>query len=128
MYQEEGKDIVARAGISPDVFHVANPKVGDAARKAAMQFAESTNSTTTMELNAALAKLRQDMEEGLVEGDRMHELEDRVKSVFDRASDERAALIATTEASRAHHEGQREAAKASGVCRGFRLLPSTGRV
>jgi HK97 family phage portal protein len=125
-YQEEGKDLVARAGISPDVFSVHNPKVAEAARKAAMQFCESTNATTTEELNKALDELRKDIEEGLVEGDRMSNLVERVKGVFTRASDERAGLIAQTESSRAHHEGQKEAAKASGVVKGFKLLPSTG--
>ena len=90
-----------------------------------MQFCKETNATTTYNLNEALSKLRNELEEGLVAGDRMTELVDRVQSVFTNASDDRAELIAQSEASRSHHEAQLQAARDSGVVSGTKLLPST---
>ena len=58
-------------------------------------------------------------------GERMSDLQDRVGAIFDRAEDFRSFRIAQTESSRSHHEGLRQAAKDSGVVKGFTLLPSS---
>jgi len=124
-YQITAKDIVTRAGISNDVFNVKNPHTAKAVKNLALRFCEETNATTSQELTKALDDLRDSLAEGLTEGERMSQLQDRVEAIFDNAEGYRAERIAQTESSRAHHEGLRQAAKDSGVVKGFQLLPSS---
>ncbi len=90
-------------------------KSQDAMRRASFKFAESTNASTSLELNEALDRLREDLAAGLAEGETNAELTKRVSAVFDRASKQRAETIAMSETSRAMHAGQAEAAKESGL-------------
>lgn len=124
-YEGEADKITQRAGISDEVFNVTSPKLADAVKKAALSFAESTNRTTTLELNEALAALRQELMAGLIDGDPVDELTKRVQKVFHAANKSRAKLIAQTEASRSHHQGMRQAAIDSGVVVGWELLLSS---
>lgn len=125
-FSKSGKSLIQRLGASPDVFNVTNPKLKKAIEKMVYDFAESTIETTTLELNEALARLRADIEEGLVDqGQDIRRLTDRVEEIFNNAETYRAQRIAQSEASRSHHEGLREAAKASGVVKGFRLMLSS---
>lgn len=125
-YEDAAKDLIARAGISNEVFNVTNPQLRAAIKKLALRFCEETNRTTSMEINDAIKKLRESFEEGLTSGERMSQLQDRVAEIFDSAEQSRSWRIAQTEASRAHHEGLRAAAKDSGVVKGFRLMLSSG--
>jgi hypothetical protein len=109
------KAVITRVGASADVFAVVEPNIPAAAQKLALRFAESTNATTSLQLNEALAQLRDEITAGLVEGDTRQELTKRVEAVFDQATKSRAATIAKTEASRAQHTGELMIAKASGV-------------
>ena len=115
---------LGEVGADPDRFDVTNPNLLETIDKAIYQFAESTNETTTLELNTALDKLKEGFAEGLVEGDRLHELTTMVGQVFDRAEKVRAKLISQTESSWAHHRAERQAAKDSGVVKGFEFLLS----
>ena len=124
-YEGKAKELVARAGLSPDVFNVTNPKLAEKVKKLALEFCKETNACTTAELNAALSDLRDSLEEGLTAGERMHQLTARVQGVFDRAEKERAALIAQTEASRSHVSANVAAAKDSGVVTGAKVLLSS---
>lgn len=119
-----GKELMQRVGLDPDVWAVTNPKVRRAVEKAAFAFADSTNQSTTMKLNDALEALRSELGEGLSSGERLHKITAKVNDIFDGLEKSHAKLIAQTEASRAHHEGLREAAKESGVVKGFELLLS----
>jgi HK97 family phage portal protein len=118
------KQLLQRVGTDEDVFSVTNPETAKAIDQAAFDFADSTNESTTLALNDALAKLRETMSDSLSAGDRLHEITKRVNEIFDGLSQHRAKLIAQTESSRAHHLGQVEAAKASGVVTGFEWLLS----
>jgi hypothetical protein len=125
-YKDSAADVVARAGISPDVFDVTSPHLSHAVKDLCLKFCRETNETTTTELNKALSDLKDEIEEGLVEGDRMGDLVDRVQKVFDRADNERAGLIAQTESSRAHHAACIQSYKDSGVVKAIVALPSSG--
>lgn len=124
-YDKGVRKLARRLGASPDVFSVISPKIKEAVAKASLKFAQSTNETTSMQLNDALAKLRSELEEGLVSGDPLTLLRDRVNEIFDQASQSRAMTIASTEASRALHEGRRIAAIESGVVSGKKWLLSS---
>lgn len=107
-------------------FNVPPPKVREAINRMNFKFAESTNETTSLEINDAIAKLREELAAGIVEGtNTLDELADRVHGIFDKASDSRARIIAHTESSRAVHHGQRISAKESGVVKGFKWLLSS---
>ena len=59
------------------------------------------------------------------EGVRFAQLVERVEGVFDRATNERAASIATTESTRAYLAGNVQSAKDSGVVTGAKVLLSS---
>lgn len=113
-----------RIGASPDVFSVVPAKVEEAADKASLNFASSTNASTSKQLNAALDQLREQLKAGLLDGDPIRELRNRVLTVFEGLDRDHAELIAQTETMRAVHEGLRIAAKESGVVKGFKFLLS----
>ena len=122
-----GKDALARLGVSSDdaVWNVHLPEVRDAVDDLTLKFSATTNRTTTLELNSALAKLREQIAEGLISPDNtLAEMTKRVSSIFTSAEKWRAKQIASTESSRALHMGQLISAKQSGVVRGFKWLLS----
>ena len=124
-WDEAGQKTMERLGLDPEDWRVTNPHLHQQIQTAAFQFCRETNQTTTMQLNHALAKLREEMTAGLVtEGESVAELTKRVKTVFRGAETWRARRIAQTEASRAVHAAQLEADKQSGVVAGLEWLIS----
>lgn len=108
-------------------WRVQLPQVREAVDQAAMQFAESTNATTSMQIDDAIAKLKADLTEGILsEENTVRELTKRVQAIFTGLERDRARLIAQTEASRAVHQGQLIAAEQSGMVVGFRWLAHPG--
>lgn len=122
---EGGEALIDRVGASPDVFSVTNPHTAKAIQDAAFAFSDSTLQSTAQEINKALQDLRDSLSTGLTEGERLTDLRDRVKAIFTGLSDQRADLIGQTEASRAHHLGQRIAGIDSGVVIGWKWLLSS---
>ncbi len=126
---EGAKDAFGRLGLTDQakLWNVANPKVRDAVNQATMKFSEETNATTSMQLNDAISKLRQELADGIMGPENTpRELTARVNAVFDQAERMRAERIALTESSRAVHMGQIMAAKETGgMVKGFRWLLST---
>ena len=129
-FEKEAKDLVARTGLSDEVFNVTNAHLEAKAKNLALKFCKETNNSTSQQIDKAIANLRESFAEGLTAGERMSEIEDRVKEIFDSAEDNRADLIAQSEASRSHHLAQLETAqiaKDNGVkITGTRPLPSSG--
>lgn len=119
------KQTGARLGIS-DSFQVPPPRIKEGVDSLSLKFAASTNATTTKKLDVALETLRADLLAGIVgDNDTPAHLSRIVKDVFDNAADSRAISIALSESSRAQHFGQRLAAEASGVVKGFKWLLSS---
>lgn len=116
---------LTRAGASPDAFSVLPAKVRELADKRAYAFAHSTNAATTKFLNVALSQLHDEIKEGLVEGDTIAALTDRVQKVFENATDSRAETIARSETSWAVHKGAIIAAKESGIVKAMKYLVSS---
>jgi hypothetical protein len=124
-WEESGKKAMARLGLDPDEWKVTNPHLKAKIEQAALAFSHSTNATTDLQLDAALAKLRQELAKGLVEeGESIDELTKRVRGIFASAKEHRARRIAATEAARAVHAAQEEAALESGVVAGLEWLVS----
>jgi len=123
-FADAGKQLLQKVGASQDKLSVFNPKVAEAAKDLALSFAESTNKTTLQSLNSALDGLRKEIEEGLVEGDRLSEMTARVKSIFTGLKDNHAKVIARTETSRSYNLGAKAAAIESGVVTKMRWLLS----
>ncbi len=123
--QEEGEKLLTRVGASADIFSVFEKNIPKAAAELALNFAESTNETTSMQLDEALTTLRQEISDGLVQGDTRVELTRRVERIFDHADKDRAETIARTEGSRAAHTGElMSAVESKVVSRKFWLLSS----
>lgn len=90
-----------------------NPKVIAAVDSATMLFCRETNDTATLRLNEAIAKLREEMKEGLSEGEGVRLLSNRVRTIF--ADPKRAFTIASTENSRSTYAGEMQSMRESGV-------------
>src|SRR4051812_32059585 len=115
----------ARIGLDPDAFRVDNPKIAEAVDAAALAFSETTNATTSLALDDALAKVRESILAGNSgEGLGYKDLTDAINAIFDGATQSRARTIAITESSRAVHAAQELLAKQSGVVTGWRWLLS----
>lgn len=114
-----------KLGLDPDAWKVTDPHLQEKIEQSTLAFCQETNQTTSLQLNDALSKLRQELVQGLVEqGDTLAELTKRVQGVFDQADKTRAARIAQTEASRAVHAASLESAKSSGVVGAKKWLES----
>lgn len=115
-WDEAGQSVRERMGLDPDGWRVTDPHLDEAIRNQAMAFAESTNRTTADSIEAARAKVRDALAEGLIaEGEAIPQLTKRIQAIYRDLSDRRANLIAVTEASRAVHTASLMSAKGSGV-------------
>jgi hypothetical protein len=118
--------LAAKTGLDLDEWKVTNPHLRAMIEQSALKFCRSTNETTSKDLNTALADLRKSLIEGIVEkGEAPRQLAARVKEIFEGCETWKAHQIAVTEASRAVHAAQEEAAKQSGVVAGFEFLLSS---
>lgn len=125
IWDEQGAKFTAKIGLDPDSWEVNNPHIADMIDKAALDFCESTNETTSLDLDDALEQTRQALKEGMIEkGESVAQLTKRIKAIFDGAETWRARTIAASEASRATHAAQEMAASASGVVTGWRWMLS----
>lgn len=104
-------------------FDLFNPRVLDSVAAAAFAFCRETNATATSDLRTAIANLRRLMREGLPRGAAVAWLAVKVREIF--ADPMRAFRVATTENSRALHDGQLIAAKESGIVTGKTWLASS---
>lgn len=84
--------------MNPSTFSLHNPSVLEAIDRATLLFCQTTNDTSTTDLNTAIARLRVELNEGIEHGEAWRDLGNRVRTLFDTP---RADLIANTEGSRA---------------------------
>lgn len=125
IWDKAGQRFNSKLGLDPNAWEVTNPHTRRMIEESALTFCEVTNRTTSLQLDEALRRTRKELAEGVVDrGESLKQLTQRVLSVFDRADKSRARSIAASEASRAVHAAQEEAAKQSGVVAGFEWLLS----
>jgi GNAT superfamily N-acetyltransferase len=126
LWDQAGQRFLARIEEDPDQWQVTNPHLAGKIERAALDFCEATNRTTSLELDEALRRTREELHAGLVtEGESLAKLTKRVNAIFDGAETWRARRIAASEASRAVHAAQEQAAIQSGVVAGWEWLLSS---
>lgn len=104
---------------------VVNPHLRQQIERQSFNFCQSTNESTSRRLEDALDALKHEFVQGLVEqGEAVLQLTERVKEIFEGLTERHAATIAATEASRAFHAAQEQAALESGVVAGKEWLIS----
>lgn len=124
-WSKSGKTTYAQLGLDPDDWRVTSPHLKSKIEHAALAFCSSTNATTSKQLTDALRLLRASLIAGLTdEGATLAQLVKRVNTIFESAQKWRARRIAATEASRAVHAAQVQAAEDSGVVAGLEWLVS----
>ncbi len=104
-------------------FDLLLPQVLESVRRAAFNLAQSTLATASTDANKAIQAAREQLRQGLTHGETMAELGRRFFQIFQDPY--KASRIAQSESSRAHHQGQLEAAKESSVVTGTRWLASS---
>ena len=121
MWDQSGSRFATQVGLDPDEWSVTNPHTAHKIQSAALAFCQETNNSTSDDLTTALEKLRTELHEGIVtQGESLDQLTKRVQKIFDTGTKSRARTIAQTEASRARHAAQNDAAIQSGVVTGWR--------
>ncbi|WP_010035155.1 phage portal protein [Gemmata obscuriglobus] len=122
LYVEEGGSaVLGEIGGALKVLPVN--KLDDAVQRAALAFADSTLSTTTLSVEDAVKATREAIQSGLGQGEANAELSKRVGAIFEDLTETRAMLIAETESSRAKHAGELLAIDESGVTAMKKWLP-----
>ena len=126
-YDAGAQQAMARVGVTDQaaVWNIHLPEVRESIDAATMEFCKATNATTSMQVNLAIAKLKEELIAGAVgEVNTPAELSRRVSSVFTRAKRWRADRIALTESSRGVHAAQAIVGQRSGLVKGWRWLLS----
>lgn len=125
LWEAGGRALFARLRLDPDRWRVTNPHLAERIQAAALAFATVTNATTSLALDEALRRTRAELTAGLVpKGEGVPALTQRVNRIFDGAQRWRARRIAQSEASRAVHAAQEQAAIQSNVVAGWQWLAS----
>jgi hypothetical protein len=125
-WDEAGKAFQARHDLDPDRWNVVNPRLKEKIEGAALEFAESTNRTTSLALDEALRRTKAELVAGLFDkGESIPKLTKRINAIFDGAETYRARRIAQSEASRAVHAATEQAAIDSGIVVGWEWLMSS---
>jgi HK97 family phage portal protein len=113
-YEAGTTNFITQFGLSTDLFDVVTPKVDEALNGWTMKFCKSTNETTDEDIEHAHAELKDQLKEGIINKESFQRgLTDRVKQIYNRASTERAFLIAKTESVRAINTSQLLSAQAA---------------
>jgi hypothetical protein len=120
------QDMMPKIGLDPNSLTVESPELKDAIQAAALALAESTNETTSLQLDEALKKTRQALLAGNTGATQsFSEITKAINAIFDMASRSRARTIAVTESARGYHQAQETAAIKSGVVSGWKWLLSS---
>lgn len=105
-YDEGAKDARERHNISEAKAFSDKASIMSAIQDAAMKLSQSVNETTSLEVDEAIARMHDAIQEGVAFGDSSEELTKSINAIFDRATESRARMIARTESARAIHMGQ----------------------
>ena len=107
--------LAVKIGLDGSPWEVVQEGIAEAARRAALHLAESTNATTSLEVEEAKRRLREELAAGLEGGETVNQLTARVRQVYERAGTERAYLIADTERTAAINSAELLTAKGAGL-------------
>lgn len=122
--KKSAERILYKLGTANETIGVVSDKLEETAKNLCMQFCDETNQTTSLLIQDAMGKLREEMEQGLVSGDYSSELTARVQKIFEGAEEYRAYRIAITEESRFRQVSEYTSCKETGVEKKKFLLSS----
>lgn len=123
-YDHGARETIGLLNLTGSMFNTVQPNLKQGVDKATLLFCRETVATTRMDLEAAQAALKQEITEGLIQGDVKNEMMRRVQKVFVDAENYRAFTIGVTEASRGQHAAMEITSKESGVVAGKTWLLS----
>ena len=121
--EQGGKAVLAQLGRDTDVPVLPVQELDRAVERAVLALAQSTHATTRLEVDEAVRQLREQLRQGLVQGEENQLIRERVQSIFTDLSDQRAYLIAETESNSQKHAGEVLAIRGSGLNARKRWLP-----
>lgn len=124
IWDDTGKAFAPRVGLDPNEWQVTSPHLAEQINGTALDLAESTNRTTTLQLEDALAQAREALRSSLTTGGSIDDLTKAINAIFANATTARARTIAVSEAARAYHAAQEQAAIQSEVVTGWKWLLS----
>lgn len=114
-FSQVGNSTLEELGVvDPSVFSLVNPLVKDAIQESSEKITR-TNETTQQ-------RIRDTLQEGILAGEGIQKLADRIESVFDEADSSRALTIARTETISSANKAKYTAFVASGVVEGKEWL------
>jgi len=125
VWDKAARKFAPRVGLDPDEWSVVDPHTRAMIERAALAFGDSTLRTTSLAIEDALRKTREELTAGVVDrGESVDQLTQRINRIFDQAETWRARRIAQTETARAVHAAQEQTALQSGVVAGWKWLLS----
>lgn len=114
-FSQVGNSTLEELGVvDPSVFSLVNPLVKDAIQESSEKIT-GTNDTTQQ-------RIRDTLQEGILAGEGIQKLADRIETVFDEADSSRALTIARTETISSANKAKYTAFVASGVVEGKEWL------
>jgi hypothetical protein len=127
IWEKAGAGFLALLGLDPDGWDANDPRNIALIEQGLRDLAIEVNGTTSQQLQAALDTVTKEVADGKITTDQAEaELTKDVNDIFNDAETWRARRIAVTEASRAYHEAQDEAAIESGVVSGWQWVCADG--
>ena len=114
-HEKTSNGFLESMGVERNEWGVVQDNLHQQFEKQVIELCNETQRTTSLQIDDAIASLKNDLLQGIVEGDYRELLVARVQKVFDQASTERAWRIATTEESRVRHKAELGSAKEIGL-------------
>lgn len=115
IYDDASTSLIQSIAGNMQVPWVVRGKLVEAANRATMEFAKSTNETTSLAIEEARKQTREQLIQGMNEGEVYNALAKRINDIFENATKERAYLIAETESTRASFASEMITAKESNL-------------
>lgn len=114
-HEKTSNGFLASMGVDRDEWGVVQQNLHEQFTKQVIELCAETQKSTSLQIDDAITQLKNELEQGIVEGNYRELLVERVQKVFDSATTERAWRIATTEESNVRHQAELGSAKEIGV-------------
>lgn len=122
--QQSIKKTLIKVKADAEDYTVISHKLKPTIRKMVLEFADSTNRTTSMNIQDAYQKVKDNIEQGIENADSLEAIRKEIGDVYTNAQDHRTYAIANTETKRAFTTSAQAAAKESGTVKGKTFLVS----
>lgn len=124
MAEQQIKRTLIKVGADVSDYTVISHKLQPTIRKMVLEFADSTNRTTQLDIDEAYKRVKESISEGTENANDLESIRKEIAGIYSTATDSRTFMIANSETARAFAVSDQHAAVESGVVRGKTFLVS----